>query len=309
MGWGPGEVMGSLAEIVRSLIEIATLTVMFFFIFRVLRGTRGLFMLGTAAALLVGLSALARSFELPVLQWIMKYLVEMLPMFVIVVFQAEIRRLLTMVQIGNRRSALKGRRSDESDHELVRLLLGPVSRMSSSHTGALIAIEQVVGLEAWSVSGAPIQAPLLDNQLLECIFFEGTPLHDGGVIIRRRSILAAGCTFPLAERDDGNVSLGMRHKAALGLSEQCDALVVVVSEETGRISVAYDGALMRMENLEEFRRTLNARLLPLDRSRTLHPLEGLERTGRRLGEWCWTRMRRFRVWVSRGHRGTKEAQP
>ena len=66
---------------------------------------------------------------------------------------------------------------------------------------------------------------------------------------------------------------------------------------------------MRMENLEEFRRTLNARLLPLDRSRTLHPLEGLERTGRCLGEWCWTWMRRFRVWVSRGHRGSKEAQP
>lgn len=252
--------MVNFYEYVRWLAEVTVLAVIYFYVLRALRGTRGLMMLVTVATLLSGLWILSRVLELPALQWIIQQTSYYLPFFLIVIFQTEIRRLLTMVLAGWLRTKKR-----QTDHEQTRLLTPTVSRMSSAHVGGLIAIEQTVGLEAWAVSGVSLEAPLRQNQLLETIFHEGGPLHDGGVIIRKTEISCASCTFPLSERDDGNVNYGMRHKAALGLSEQSDAVVVVVSEETGRVSIVHEGKLERMANMEQFRRTLNETLIPLRR--------------------------------------------
>ena len=158
------------------------------------------------------------------------------------------------------------------------------------HVGALIAIEQAVGLESWSVTGSAIGARLHeDDKLLETIFFEGSPLHDGGVIIRKLEILAAACTFPLsAESDDGDVVYGMRHKAALGLSEQSDAVVIVVSEETGAVSLALNGKMETMRDMEHLRKKMNSHLQPLKLSES----RGIPGATIRFGYWLWNQCRR-----------------
>lgn len=307
--------MANWSEYIRWFVEITTLWVVYFFVLRVLRGTKGLYMLGVAVAVFGGLSVVAKWFELPVLQWILEKAVAILPFFIIVIFQTEIRRLLTMMQMSSLRTLS---RSDDRDHELTRLLLGPLGRMSSGHVGALIAIEQTIGLEAWSVTGAILHAPLNDggrnkdkeNPLLETIFYEGGPLHDGGVIIRKREILAAGCTFPLCERDDGNVKYGMRHQAALGLSNECDAVIIVLSEETGNISVAHKGVLTRMANLEKLRQTLNALLRPEKDTAEESSLWGLRKLCRTAFAKCFKILRYVMVGFEKmkRHRGGGEAK-
>lgn len=280
------------SEVIRNIIEIAALTVMYFYILRVLRGTRGLMLLITVVVFLALLWLLANYFSLPVLLWILEKLLGFMPLFIIVIFKQEIRRILTALQMGS----VRARRmlAPKADHPQAALLLPVIEHLHSNRegnpVGALIAIEQSVGLESWSVTGSMIGAKLHeDDKLLETIFFEGSPLHDGGVIIRKMEILAAACTFPLStERDDGDVVYGMRHKAALGLSEQSDAVVIVVSEETGAVSLAYNGKMERMSDLEQLRRKLNSLLQPLRISES----RGLIGGTIRFGYWIWSHVRK-----------------
>ncbi len=280
------------SEIIRNIIEIAALTVMFFYILRVLRGTRGLMLLITVVVFLAFLWILASYFSLPVLDWIIVKLLSFMPIFIIVIFKQEIRRILTALQAGIVRA--RRRLAPKADHPQTALLLPVIDHLrynrEGKHVGALIAIEQAVGLESWSVTGSAIGAKLHeDDRLLETIFFEGSPLHDGGVIIRKLEILAAACTFPLsAEREDGDVIYGMRHKAALGLSEQSDAIVIVVSEETGDVSLAITGKMTLMKDMEQLRKTLNSVLQPMKLSES----KGLIGATIRLGYWLWSLCRR-----------------
>ena len=278
----------AFSEIARNIIEIAALTVMFFYILRVLRGTRGLMLLITVVVFLAFLWLLANYFSLPVLFWILEKLLGFMPIFIIVIFKQEIRRILTALQTESIR--VRRRLAPKADHPQTSLLVPVIERLrcnrEGKHVGALIAIEQSVGLESWSVSGSSIGARLHeDDKLLETIFFEGSPLHDGGVIIRKLEILAAACTFPLSgERDDGDVVYGMRHKAALGISEQSDAVVIVVSEETGAVSLAIDGKMFVMNDMEQLRKKLNSVLQPMKLSES----RGLLGMTIRFGYWLWT---------------------
>lgn len=248
-------------EIIRYAVEIAVLAITYYYIFRVLRGTRGMTILVTMIVFLALVTFCANVFKLQILQWILYKVFTYLPFFLIVVFQTEIRRLLTVMQATLGRTRLK---TGEEDNEQTVLLVPALERMSNDREGALIAIEQKVGLEAWIVSGKTLNAPLRNNRLIEAIFREGGPLHDGGMVIRNFEIVAASCTFPLLEREDDEETVnGMRHQAAVGLSEQCDAVIIVVSEETGRISIAHDGKLKRMETHEMLCNTLNSLLLPV----------------------------------------------
>lgn len=248
-----------------NVIEILILAVVYYYVIQVLRGTRGMVMICTVIGLLLATWFTAKLCHFHVLEWLLEKTVSFLPFFIVVVLQPEIRRLLTMVQARTSRLQPTFKwKKDQPDHELTSILLPIVRRLSSSHTGGLIAIEQKVGLGGWAVSGAMLNAPLRANPLLETIFYEGSPLHDGGVIIRKREIVAAGCIFPLVERADGDVRYGTRHQAAVGLSEQSDAIVIVVSEETGRISLAVEGTMWHVTNIEQFRDELNTRLLPDD---------------------------------------------
>ncbi|MBR6058010.1 MAG: diadenylate cyclase [Victivallales bacterium] len=257
--------MSMFVVILKATVEILVLASFFYMILRVLRGSRGMRMLVTIIGILIFLQFSARYLGLQTLGWLCTQIFFYLPFFLAVVFQAEIRRVLVMMNVSKLRYIKTQENIDGGRDQKLTLILMPIlTHLSKNHTGALIAVEQEVGLQGICETGKFLNAPLdKDNSLLETIFYEGTPLHDGGVVIRGETIVAASCVFPLCDTDDEKKDprWGMRHQAALGLSEQSDAVVLVVSEETGRISLAYNGKMTEIGSNEELmRKSLNQNL-------------------------------------------------
>ncbi|MFW6145954.1 MAG: diadenylate cyclase CdaA [Planctomycetota bacterium] len=174
----------------------------------------------------------------------------------VVVFQPELRRAL--MQLGQTRLF---RGQSGRVERLVRELSNSAAYLSRNKIGALIALERQVGLGALVETGVPLDAQVT-AELLNTIFYPGSTLHDMGVVIQENRITAAGVQFPLAESGATDRSLGSRHRAALGLSEESDAVVMVVSEETGRVSLAYDGQLSVGVPVDGLAEVLEALLLP-----------------------------------------------
>ena len=179
---------------------------------------------------------------------------------IIVLFQNEIRRFLVM--LGSRRqwssvvemfSASQKNDRDESDY-LIQIVLG-CKNMSEKRTGALIVLEKKVSLEEFIQTGEPIDAKV-SVALLENIFFKNTPLHDGAVIISNGRLQAASCILPVSSSSDIPKKYGLRHRAALGIAQQSDAVAVVVSEETGNIALVYDGKLHERLSVTDLERLL-----------------------------------------------------
>jgi diadenylate cyclase len=142
-----------------------------------------------------------------------------------------------------------------SSEQSIEPIVTAVERLSKRKIGALIAIERGTGLGAVTEGGVQLDA-VVTTELLETIFWPGTALHDLGVIIHQDRVVAAGCQFPLAESGEVDRSLGSRHRAAIGMSHECDAVVIVVSEETGTVSVAFQGRLRRGLSSEALQETL-----------------------------------------------------
>lgn len=245
----------AVLDIVKHLFEILVLWMLIYMLLWILRGSRGLRVLVGVVVGLLAFQKLASWLSLPVLVYLSRATISFMPIFLVVVFRDELHRVMMSVlgrpffPSGDR---IQETREGEKEYELTSLLVPALRRLSMSNTGALIAIEQEVSLSYISEFGHPVQARLLhDSPLLDTIFYEGSPMHDGGVVIRDEIVVAAGCQFPMP--DNGSVkdlsrNLGMRHRAALSLSEQTDAVVLVVSEETGRISLAHEGKLIEIGN-------------------------------------------------------------
>lgn len=170
-----------------------------------------------------------------------------------VIFQPELRRALERL---GRTGPFIGRtsREDAVQHVIFEVVMA-AEMMAREQTGALIVLEGNTGLEEHMESGERIDAAV-SARLLMTIFFSGTPLHDGAVIIRGEQIIAAGCVLPLTSRTLADSSLGTRHRAAAGITEQNDALAIVISEETGIISVARNGRIVRRLDGQRLRRIL-----------------------------------------------------
>ena len=177
----------------------------------------------------------------------------------VVAFQPELRRALG--QLG--RAPIFGGQHRYIE-ENISTLVESAGYLSRNKTGAIIAVERKAGLGGLMESGTLLDAELTAG-LLNTIFYHGTPLHDMGVIIQQGRVAAAGCQFPLAESEDVDASLGSRHRAALGLAQETDAVVIVVSEETGRISIASDGQLHIGLDADNLRELLRAMLIPRKR--------------------------------------------
>ncbi len=175
---------------------------------------------------------------------------------VVVAFQPELRRALG--QLG--RAPIFGGQYRYIE-ENISALVESSGYLSRNKTGAIIAVERKAGLAALMESGVILDAELTTG-LLNTIFFHGTPLHDMGVIIQQGRVAAAGCQFPLAESEDVDASLGSRHRAALGLAQETDAVVIVVSEQTGRISIATEGQLYIGLDTDSLRELLRTMLIP-----------------------------------------------
>lgn len=237
-----------------AIVQVLVLACMYYFVFVFFKGTRGAQVLVGMVLLIVALIAITGLFHLDALNWLIRRFSVYLAVAFLIIFQPEIRRALA--ELG-RQPVLLGSvdRRTTIDH-----IVQAAALLSEQRIGALIAIEQDIGTRAILETGTAINAPVVP-ELLASIFFPHTPLHDGGVIIRDNSILAAGCIFPLSQNTDLQKKLGTRHRAAVGLSEETDAIVVVVSEETGTLSVCYRGRLSRGLDEDRLRRFLAALLL------------------------------------------------
>lgn len=247
---------------VSGLLEIAVLSFAFYYTIRFFRGTRGAQVLTGLVVVVLLLTLLTRVVRMEVLFWLLQRFSVYLAVALVIIFQPEIRRALA--EVG--KSPVFGITADE--RSLVEAVVQAVMLLSERKIGALIAIERQIGTRAVQETGKPLDARVTP-ELLATIFHPHTPLHDGGVIIRGQRVVAAGCVFPLSQQSEAVRTLGTRHRAALGLTEETDAIVVVVSEETGVISVALNGRLSRGFDEERLRRVLTSVLLRSRRRRTL----------------------------------------
>ena len=211
--------------------------------------------------LIVGVFLASELFELSLLNWLLTRLITVGLIGVMILFQPEIRRALE--QIG-RRGALTSQFRDIGKEELyatVHKIVDAVDDFSSTRTGALIAIERETTLNDIIETGVIVDAEI-SVRLLGNLFYEGSPLHDGAVIIRGVRIHAASCVLPLTNRTSIGKNLGTRHRAGVGLSEVSDAFIIIVSEETGAISVARNGTLRRFLDLKTLEKMLLDVYLP-----------------------------------------------
>jgi diadenylate cyclase len=242
----------------RDALDILLVAFILYQILTLIRGTR-------AMQMAVGLTALAgayfaaRALDLPALEALTREILFYLPFAIIILFQHEIRRALASFG-KNPLLALLGSRGDGAQ---LHAVVGAARELARKRVGALIAIERTQSLRMYSDTGTTIDA-LLSTALLLNVFTPGAPLHDGAVIVQRNRLLAAGCVLPLSASADLPADCGTRHRAAVGLSEETDAMVVVVSEENGSIAVAVEGRLLREVTAESLERTLADRL-PADR--------------------------------------------
>ncbi|RMH01155.1 MAG: TIGR00159 family protein [Planctomycetota bacterium] len=251
-----------LRQLLQRLIEIATLTVAYYGLLRFLRSTRGgglLRGLGVFVSITLVLYALFSIFPgVPVLVEILRQVGGAIVLILVILFQPELRQGIARFGRGG---LLRFLGQEERSTETAARVARAAQRMAKERIGALIAFERGVSLAPYSDNAVPVDAPV-SGILLETIFFPGGPLHDGAVVIREDRIQAAACLLPLADPSEELGRLGTRHRAALGLSEETDAVTLVVSEETGQISLCSAGRLMRQIPLDQIEEKLVALLHP-----------------------------------------------
>jgi diadenylate cyclase len=262
-----GDRLGQLYDAfgTRDVVEIAILAVAIYFVLRFLGKTRGAGMVRGLGLVVVGLFLVAQvviaSFDLTVLGRVLDYLLTTVLVGLMVIFQPELRRGLMV--LGRYRVLRFFVR--EEHHPVADKLADAAESLSRECVGALIVIEREMALEAFVESGDQVDAEV-SPALLRAIFGKRSPLHDGAVILCAGRIAAAGCQLPLGQPPEGGAHMGMRHRAALAMSEETDAVLLVVSEETGRISLAVAG---RLEPVA--RENLSRRLAALLSSREQQP--------------------------------------
>jgi diadenylate cyclase len=233
-----------------SIIDILLVAFLIYQFLMLVRGTR-------AAPMLIGVAALGLAFyfahvgELRTLNWLLSTMLPYVVFALIVVFQTEIRRALA--NLGSRISLM---RSSSSVADVYDDIVLAANLFSQNGTGALIVIEREIGLRTYIESGVALDARL-SYDLLATVFRPSAPLHDGAVIVQRDRIAAAACFLPLSMNPVLSTQLGTRHRAAIGITEETDAVAVIVSEETGAISLAVAGSIERELTVERLRERLS----------------------------------------------------
>lgn len=237
-----------LLDVIRHLgpvefLDVAVVAFVLYQLLRLLRGTQGT-QLVVGLILLAVIGVVSTTYNLLLLSWLFKNATVYIIIAIIVMFQPELRRALDQLgrigHLGRPLSRFNPRQYNQAISEAIRA----AERLSLKRTGALIAFERDVGLEDYAATGVRINGEI-SAEMLQSIFYPNSPLHDGAVIVRGDRIIAAGCLLPLPEEGSVRERLGTRHRAALGLSLASDALVLVVSEETGNISVVEEGKISR----------------------------------------------------------------
>ena len=244
-------------------VEILILAIGIYYAYLGVRGTRGIRVLTGLAVLVLGLSLLSQVFGLGVISWLLRSLSAVVLLALVVIFQPELRRLLA--QLGSHRFF----GNQQQQRETVEVLAETVFELSNKHLGALIAVERGIEIQSQIESGVEMDSKF-SPELVVTIFHPKTPLHDGGLIVRGDRIASAACIFPVSQRQDLDRNLGLRHRAAIGLSEESDVVVIIVSEETGVVSLSHRGRLERDFTPESLRRRLAELLLAPDAKENIH---------------------------------------
>lgn len=230
-----------------NLLDILIIAFIFYWLLLLVRGTSAMAVLRGALVLLVAAHILGSLLQLTTLNWLLRNSLPALLVAVPVLFQPELRRALERIGRTNVPELL---RAHTTRPHIIDIVVAACQRLSGRRVGAIIVIERETGLEDHAETGVRLDA-VPSVELLLSIFQPGSPLHDGAVIVREDRVIAAGCVLPIAE--SAPPDLGTRHRAAIGITEQTDAIAVVVSEETRQISLAHNGQLHRNLTPEQLR--------------------------------------------------------
>lgn len=249
-----------IISILRKLGDICLVWIIFYFVLKNIKNNIKLSLIFKGVVIIIILSLVSDWLGFTTIAVLLDYVIQWGPIALIIIFQPEIRTILE--QLG--RTQLLGRHKtltvDEREH-LVYEIVNAVDYMRKERIGALIVLERDISLGNYIEKAKKIYADL-SSDLLIAIFYEGNPLHDGGVIIQGDRITCAGAVFPTSSSPKLNRRLGTRHRAALGLSEETDAISIVVSEETGRVSIAMKGEMLYNLTLDDVRMILIDELRP-----------------------------------------------
>ncbi|MCQ2096601.1 MAG: diadenylate cyclase CdaA [Fibrobacter sp.] len=235
------------------ILDVLLVSIIIYYIFSLFRGTRAAQML-FGGLLLILVWMIAQWWELHTIAWIISNLATLGIIAIVILFQPEIRSALTRIGQAASKLNLKDIFFHSSGlDEVTKTITTAVQDLAKTKTGALIVLEKRVGLRNYADTGEILSAKI-SSRLLRALFFPNSALHDGAVILNSKQIVAAGCILPMptgnAEKEAG---YGMRHRAAKALASECDALVIVVSEETGFISIAYRNTLRRNLSIQELK--------------------------------------------------------
>lgn len=238
------------------ILDVLIVTVLMYQLLLLIRGTRAV-QLVTGLGVLFGVYAISRYLRLYTLQYLLQYLGVVIPIALLVIFQPELRRVLE--QLGRGGVLVTGLAPHGLGREEAIRLVNDIARASRvlalRKIGALVVIERRTGLTDFIETGIKVDG-IVTVQLLINLFFPNSPLHDGAAILRGNRVMAAGCLLPLSENPTLSRALGTRHRAGLGIAEQSDAIAIIVSEETGTISLAHDDELVRGLSEEELKASL-----------------------------------------------------
>ena len=249
-----------ILTVLRKIADITLVWLIFYFILKNIKNNVKLSLIFKGLIFIVILKIISEWFGFITVGYLLDYIIQWGPIALIVIFQPEIRTILE--QLG--RNQLLGRHKvltvDEREH-LVYEMINAIDYLRKERIGALMVIERDISLGNYIDKAKKLYADL-SSDLLIAIFYEGNPLHDGGVIIQGDRITCAGAVFPTSNSSKINRRLGTRHRAALGLAEETDAICIVVSEETGRVSIALKGEMLYNLSLDDVRMMLIDELKP-----------------------------------------------
>jgi len=245
----------------RAGIEILILWVGLYQLYRVFRATKGALIFVGVVMILAVVTSLAFIFDLKVIAWILLRSAVGIGFALVIVFQLEMRQALA--RLGGSFFSF----SNVQKLEFAEGLTDAVMQLSHKRIGALIALEREISMKEYSENGVRVDAEF-SPELTMTIFHPMTALHDGGVIVSKNRIASAGCVFPLSRNEMSDRTLGLRHRAAVGLSEETDCVCIVVSEETGSISIAMTGVLERNLKESEFKEKLEKIFVPEEEEET-----------------------------------------
>ncbi len=253
-----------------NFVDLLLVTAVFFAGLVFLRNTRAMVLLRGILLLYVLISLLIAVFDLPAFSWLVRNSVPAILVAIPVIFAPEIRRVLERL---GRASSIFSKRRRAQETDVIEALAHAAIRLSERRHGALIVLQRLDSLEEFVETGVPLDA-LVSPELLLQIFFPNTPLHDGAAIVSEGKVIGAACVMPLSSTgvlsESSERSMGLRHRAALGTSEVSDAVALVVSEETGAISIAFGGRMIQRLGRERLEGVLRAFYKPVQ------PQDGIE---------------------------------